>query len=124
MQHEKLNRLIGATSPDYSTAGFMRGSIIKLTVGDYITNHPGILKGFQVGNITDFSWEIARDNAGNRITDTSEIQQLPFGFKVTGFNFTSISGGGLGSSNYIPGKGASFVGLGLGQWIDIKTYKL
>lgn len=113
--YRKLNRLIGATAPDYSNAGFMRGSIVKLTVGDYITNHPGVLKGFSVSNIMDFSWELARDAKGNRITNTREIQQLPFGFKVTGFNFTSISGGGLGNQNYVPGKGKSFVGLGLGQ---------
>ena len=113
--YRKLNRLIGATAPDYSNAGFMRGSIVKLTVGDYITNHPGVLKGFSVSNITDFSWELARDARGNRITNTREIQQLPFGFKVTGFNFVSISGGGLGNQNYVPGKGKSFVGLGLGQ---------
>jgi hypothetical protein len=92
---KKLNRLAGATTPDYSEGGYMRGSILKLTIGDYITNHPGILNGFGVSNILDFGFEIARDEKGERITDTTEIQQLPFGFKVTGFNFTSISGGGL-----------------------------
>ena len=112
--YRKLNRLAGAVAPDYSNAGFMRGSIIKLTVGDYITNHPGILKGFSVSNMLDFGFEIARDSQGNRITDINETQQLPFGFKVTGFDFTSITGGGLSAQNYIPGKGASFVGLGLG----------
>jgi hypothetical protein len=109
----KLNRLAGATAPDYSKGGYMRGSILKLTLGDYITNHPGILKGFTVGNILDFGFEIARDERGQLITDRKDIQQLPFGFKVTGFNFVSISGGGFGSSNYISSKGASFVGLGL-----------
>lgn len=113
--YRKLNRLAGATAPDYSQSGYMRGSILKLTVGDYITNHPGILKGFSVGSMMDFGFEIARDSKGKRITDTNDIQQLPFGFKVTGFNFTSITGGGNSSSNYIPGKGSSFVGLGLDQ---------
>tara|TARA_B100001093_G_scaffold457654_1_gene469499 strand:- start:1081 stop:3069 length:1989 start_codon:yes stop_codon:yes gene_type:complete len=110
---KKLNRLAGATAPDYSQGGYMRGSILKLTLGDYITNHPGILKGFSVSNVLDFGFEIARDENGERITDTNDIQQLPFGFKVTGFNFTSISGGGLSSSNYISSKNSSFVGLGL-----------
>lgn len=110
--YRKLNRLIGATAPDYSNAGFMRGSIIKLTVGDYITNHPVVLKGFSVSNMLDFSWETGRDENGKRLPYT-EIQQLPHGFKVTGFNATSISGGGFGSQNYIPGKGKSFAGLGL-----------
>jgi len=111
--YRKLNRLASVTSADYSKSGYMRGSILKLTVGDYITNHPGILKGFTVSNMMDFGWEIARDANGKRITDKS-IQQLPMGFKITGFNFTSVTGGGLSSSNYIPGKGSSFVGLGLG----------
>lgn len=112
---KKLNRMASVTAPDYSGGGFMRGSILKLTVGDYITNHPGILEGFSVGNMFDFGFEVARDSEGKRITDLNNIQQLPMGFKVTGFNFKSISGGGFSSSNYIPGKGASFVGLGLGS---------
>ena len=110
--YKKLNKLIGATAPDYSNAGFMRGNIIKLTVGDYITNHPVILKGFQVSNMLDFSWELGRDETGKRLP-YQDIQQLPHGFKITGFNATSISGGGFGSQNYIPGKGKSFAGLGL-----------
>ena len=111
----KLNKLAGATTPDYSQAGYMRGSILKLTIGDYITNHPGILKGFSVSNVLDFGFEIARDENGNLITDRTDIQQLPFGFKVTAFNFTSISGGGLSSSNYVSSRNSSFVGLGLGN---------
>tara|TARA_Y100000385_G_C13091676_1_gene639076 strand:+ start:221 stop:2179 length:1959 start_codon:yes stop_codon:yes gene_type:complete len=109
----KLNRLVGAASPDYSQGGYMRGSILKLTVGDYITNHPGILKGFTVGNVLDYGFELGRDENGTLITNRKKIQQLPFGFKVSGFNFISISGGGLASSNYISSKNSSFVGLGL-----------
>lgn len=109
----KLNRLVGAASPDYSQGGYMRGSILKLTIGDYITNHPGILKGFTVGNVLDYGFELGRNENGTLITDNKKIQQLPFGFKVSGFNFVSISGGGLSSSNYISSKGSSFVGLGL-----------
>lgn len=109
----KLNRLVGAASPDYSQGGYMRGSILKLTIGDYITNHPGILKGFTVGNVLDYGFELGRNEDGTLITNNKKIQQLPFGFKVSGFNFISISGGGLASSNYISSKGSSFVGLGL-----------
>lgn len=109
----KLNRLVGAASPDYSEGGYMRGSILKLTLGDYITNHPGILKGFTVGNVLDYGFELARNENGTLITDHKKIQQLPFGFRVSGFNFVSISGGGSSSSNYISSKGSSFVGLGL-----------
>lgn len=110
---KKLNRLVGAASPDYSQGGYMRGSILKLTIGDYITNHPGILKGFTVGNVLDYGFELARNEDGTLITDRKKVQQLPFGFKVSGFNFISISGGGLSSSNYISSKNSSFVGLGL-----------
>lgn len=101
--YKKLNRLIGATAPDYSGAGIMRGSVVKLTVGDYLISTPGIIKGFSIEPILDAGWEIARDFKGRPITNKSDIQQLPKAFKVNSINFLPIH-------NFIPEKGASFVG--------------
>ena len=104
--YKKLNRLIGSVAPNYSGAGLMRGSLIKLTIGDYLINTPGILKGFTVEPILDAGWEIARDFKGRPITNTSDIQQLPKAFKVSSINFMPIH-------DFVPEKGASFVGAAL-----------
>ena len=75
-------RLIGTTTPNYSGAGIMRGSVVKITIGDYLIQTPGVIKGFSIEPILDAGWEIARDFKGKPITNSQNIQQLPKAFKV------------------------------------------
>ncbi len=77
--YRKLNTLIQRMAPNYSNLGYLRGSFVKLTFGDYLDSTPGIIEGFSLSPIFD---------AGFDITDG---RQLPKAIKVSGFNFTPIA---------------------------------
>ena len=87
--YTKLNQLAGIVSPDYSGIGFMRGTYVKLTIGDYLKSVPGIIKGFKLDGLLDGGWEI------------EDGIQLPKHIKVSGMQFQPIH-------NFIPRKGAQY----------------
>ncbi|NNE32230.1 MAG: hypothetical protein HKN40_07670 [Winogradskyella sp.] len=99
--YEKLTYLASLTAPDYSNAGFMRGSIMYLTVGDYLVDVPGVFRGMQVGGIAESAWEIARKPDG---TKDNTIAQLPHVVDVSGFSFSPIH-------NFVPQRGSKFIGF-------------
>lgn len=73
--YTKLNTLISQVYPDYSpTSKLMRGSVVKLTIGDYIYRMSGFLENVNV--VIDNSntpWEIQLLGAGTE----SDVAQLP-----------------------------------------------
>ena len=77
--YKKLNTLIQRLAPNYGGEGYLRGSFVKLTFGDYLDSTPGIIEGFSLSPIFD---------AGFDITDG---RQLPKAIKISGFNFTPIA---------------------------------
>ena len=83
--YQKLNSLIQNMAPNYSDAGYLRGNFVKLTVGDYLDNVPGIITGFSLSPIFEAGFDIGGEG-GN----TSD-KQLPKAIKVSGFNFTPIT---------------------------------
>mgnify|MGYP003641652892 FL=1 len=99
--YEKLNYLASLTAPDYSEAGFMRGNLVYLTVGDYLVDTPGVLEGISIGGFETAPWEIAKKMNGTPLGDN--IAQLPHVLKVSGFSFTPIH-------NFVPQKGSKFIG--------------
>ena len=98
--YQKLNYLASLTAPDYSDAGFMRGNLIYLTVGDWLVDVPGVLQGISLNIPNDSPWEIARDSVGSIQKD---IAQLPHYVEVTGFSFNPIH-------NFVPQKNSPFIG--------------
>tara|TARA_R110000772_G_scaffold213105_1_gene323691 strand:- start:133 stop:669 length:537 start_codon:yes stop_codon:yes gene_type:complete len=108
--YEKLNYLASVCAPDYSDEGFMRGNLVYLTVGDYLMDVPGVLKGISIGGFEQSNWEIAKKmnglplegSRGSSLGDV-EIAQLPHVLKVSGFSFTPIH-------NFVPQKGSKFIG--------------
>lgn len=85
--YEKLNYLASTTTPDYSSGGFMRGNIIRLTVGDYLNSVYGILTGLTYNIPNNSSWDIARTVKGEVDANGKE---LPHIIEVSQFNFTPI----------------------------------
>ena len=85
--YNKLNYLASVMAPDYnmSNGGFMRGNLIRLTVGDYIVEVPGILTGFGIDVPPTYPWDIGRDKDGFKTGDS-----LPTLLNVGTFNFTPI----------------------------------
>jgi hypothetical protein len=63
--YNKLNYLLGTTAPSYSGAGLMRGNFIKMTVGDYLLDVPGIIQSINLKPSFEAGWDINRDKYEN-----------------------------------------------------------
>ena len=83
--YRKMVYLASATAPTYGAEGqFMRGTITKLTVGDYVYELPGVLNSVNFTWQQDYPWEIAMkepeaiDADGKPIPGTDNtMQELP-----------------------------------------------
>lgn len=57
--YQKLNYLASTLHPDYQGGtGFMRGTIHKLTIGEYFYRMPGIIKSMNISVDDNYPWEI------------------------------------------------------------------
>ncbi len=75
--YRKLNYLLSTLYPDYNSAGFMRGNITKLTIGDLFVRTPGILESLQLNVDDQYAWEIAMDEPeGGDSSDMLETPQI------------------------------------------------
>lgn len=75
--YEKMIWLASATAPTYADGGqFMRGTITKITLGDYIYELPGVLNNVTYTWNTEYPWEIAMTEPENLGKDDFE-QELP-----------------------------------------------
>ena len=66
----------------------MRGNLIELTVGGYLYNQVGIMKGISYGVPTESPWEIAINNTDGELDNS--VKELPFIINVSGFEFIPI----------------------------------
>ena len=85
--YRKLNYLASTLAPDYTKAGFMRGNIVRLTLGGYLYEQAGFISSLTYEVPQESNWEIAIDEEGN--SDPS-VKELPFMIRVTGMSFTPI----------------------------------
>ena len=86
--YKKLNYLASTLAPDYTSAGFMRGNIVRLTMGGYLHEQPGFITSLTYEIPQESTWEIAI-NATNGGPDSS-VKELPHMIRVTGLQFTPI----------------------------------
>ena len=85
--YRKLNYLASTLAPDYTKAGFMRGNLIRLTLGGYLYEQPGFITSLTYSIPEESPWEIGIDEDGG--SDNS-VKELPHMIKVTGLAFTPI----------------------------------
>ena len=85
--YKKLNYLASQLTPDYSPSGYMRGPLVKLTVGGYLYEQPGFIQDLTYDLITDAPWEIGINTEGGVDTDVKQLSQM---VKVTSFTFIPI----------------------------------
>ena len=85
--YRKLNYLASTLAPDYTKAGFMRGNIVRLTLGGYLYEQAGFISSLTYEFPQEASWEIAIDENGER---DASVKELPFMIRVTGMSFTPI----------------------------------
>ena len=106
--YTKLNYLQSVLTPDYSAAGYMRGNLVQLTIGGYLYETVGIIRGFTYDIPQDATWEIGINSSGGgldagsatneagfitdfgSVTAAKDIKELPHWLRVTGFRFTPI----------------------------------
>jgi hypothetical protein len=101
--YQKLNYLASITAPSYSSEGYMGGNLISLTIGGYLHEQIGIIKGLTLDVPTESPWEISipdnntiqvvpgsEDNPDREIFTDPSVKELPMIIKVTGFNFIPI----------------------------------
>lgn len=90
--YQKIVTLASSTAPTYSGQGFMRGTFVELTVGDYIFNQPGFITSVTYNIQSDYQWEIARNNPEAKIGANEadfDQQELPMVLDCQ-VNFTPI----------------------------------
>ena len=83
--YRKAATLASVTAPTYGSSGrFMRGSIAKVTVGDYIFEQPGIIESVQYTWQTDYPWEISFQNPEGQGRDQilPHVLDVSVSFKV------------------------------------------
>ena len=102
--YRKLNYLASGMAPTYSSGGFMQGNLARLTVGGYIFNQLGIIKGITYDVPQESPWEIAINESGG--SDRS-VKELPHMIKVTNFEFVPIQ-------DFVPARGERFISLSNG----------
>tara|TARA_R110000803_G_scaffold21758_3_gene54508 strand:+ start:204 stop:2132 length:1929 start_codon:yes stop_codon:yes gene_type:complete len=110
--YKKLNFLASSLAPDYSTGGFMRGNLARLTVGGYLYNQLGIIKSLTYTVPQESTWEIGINTEGG---EDKDVKQLPHMINVTGFSFTPIE-------NSVPQKGSRFISLSTGVGNENTNY--
>ena len=73
--YKKLNYLASNTMPDYSSAGYMRGPLVELTVGAYLFDQPGFINSLTYTANLDAGWEIGIDAYGDSLQTTPNRQE-------------------------------------------------
>ena len=92
----KLNYLASTLAPDYGNNGFMKGNIVRVTMGGYLYEVPGIINNLSYDIPPDATWEIAIGD-GEAVGENEEVKpdydttvkELPHRIEVT-MGFTPI----------------------------------
>lgn len=71
--YQKLVYLASTTAPSYQDDnGFMRGTLLNTTIGDYLVNQTGFLSAVNYSWQTDYPWEVKLGGV-----EENDVQQLP-----------------------------------------------
>lgn len=101
--YHKLNYLASNLMPDFTTAGYMSGPLVRLTVGGYLYEQYGFIQSLNYQVPQESPWEIAIPSSGvdenNNTIPFSDptVKEMPHIIQVTGFQFKPIH-------NFIPRK--------------------
>jgi hypothetical protein len=85
--YRKLNYLASSLTPDYSTSGFMKGNLHKMTIGGYLFEQVGIIKSLTYDVPEETPWEIGINDVGGF---DDNVKELPHMIKVTNLSFVPI----------------------------------
>ena len=90
--HQKLNYLASNLTPDYSDGGYMRGPMMRLTVGGYLYSQPGFITSLTYTVDDTSPWEIGINNisaasntntlSGETAVSDKSVKELPHIIRV------------------------------------------
>lgn len=101
--YHKLNYLASNLMPDFTTAGYMSGPLVRLTVGGYLYEQYGFIQSLNYQIPQESPWEIAIPSSGvdenNNTIPFSDptVKEMPHIIQITGFQFKPIH-------NFVPKK--------------------
>ena len=101
--YQKLNYLVAQTAPNYSSTGRIRTPYMRLTMGDYFSRIPGVLKSVQINWEKNYPWEIKLDP----LVKDKDMKVLPQVLNV-GINYQPIH-------DFTPHNGLSVAFIGIGK---------
>lgn len=101
-QYQRLNYLASTLTPSYSNVGVMRGNFIRVTVGDYLNQVPGIITGMNMEVPNDTPWEVGRDLEGKYL---GKGDRLPFMMRVSNITFIPVY-------DFVPEINKPFISMG------------
>ena len=87
IQYKKLNFLVSNLSPAYTSAGYMGGPLVSLTMGGWLYEQPGFITGLSLDVPKESPWEIGINTEGEK---DNTVKELPHVVQVSGFGFTPI----------------------------------
>lgn len=96
----KVNALASLTAPTYSYDGFMRGTLVKLTIGNYVTNLLGKVDSVSISTDFNSTWEILPGKVLPMITNVS-VQFTPIHNFVPQAVVVEDRNSYIGNSTYI-----------------------
>lgn len=67
--YKKLNLLAGSTAPTYGTGQFMKGTLTKVTIGDYLKQTPGFISSIGLSWDSNTPWELEGDKRLPHVLD-------------------------------------------------------
>ena len=85
--YRKLNYLVSNLAPEYTSAGYMAGSLVQLTMGGWCYELPGFINSLTLDVPQESPWEIGINEEGE---PDSTVKEMPMICRVTGFSFTPI----------------------------------
>lgn len=71
--YKKIVLLASSTAPSYNSEGVMRGTLVKMTVGDYLSSMPGYISNVNYTWDKNYPWEVN----DSRLNSLYPEQQLP-----------------------------------------------
>jgi hypothetical protein len=87
VMYRKLNYLASTLAPDYTSAGYMAGNLVQLTMGGWCYELPGFIRSLTLDIPEESPWEIGINDEG---TFDNTVKEMPHIVKVTGLTFTPI----------------------------------
>jgi len=82
--YQKLNFLASNTAPDYNNDGLMRGSLTRLTIGNYVYREFGFIDSLTYNIADETPWEIAIDEPekGKMMYELPHIIDVSISFQI------------------------------------------